>query len=152
MAKELTVGASDQISVIISGAKTTSAGGRATRQVDYRGGLAEFLDKYGEKVADVAPPNFDELKALGAAGNAAKLQAAMGKLTADLLASSSKPLPQRIVDATCNYLVKEHSFVISDQDPGTDHFYIAAGDLTPQMVVIPNDGVEWHVLAAAPFG
>ena len=152
MAEELKVKAGDRISIIISGTKTTAGGGRATRQVDYSGDLAEFLDKYGEAQTEVETPDFDELKSLGKAGDATALQAAMNKLSAELLASSIKPLPQQIVDATCTFLVKAHNFVISDQDPGTDNFYLSAGDLTPQMINVPGDGTEWHVLAAAPFG
>lgn len=152
MAQELTVGTGDRISIIISGVKSSSGGGRASRQVDYSGNLAEFLATYGEPEVEVKTPDMNHLKALGKAGDANALQAAMNKLSAELLASSAKPLPQRVVDATCKYLTSVHNFVISDKDPGTDHFYISAGDLTPQMIVVPGDGTEWHVLAAAPFG
>lgn len=151
MAETLKVGASDRLTIIISGVKTTGTG-RASRQVDFSGNLQAFLDTYGEKQAEVVAPDFEHLKTLGKAGNASALQAAMEKFSASLLASSVKPLPQRIVDATCSYLQSEHDFVISDKDPGTDNFYISAGDLTPQMMTIPGDGTEWTVMAAAPFG
>ena len=151
MATELTVGAGDRISIIISGVKN-SGGGRTSRQVDFSGDLAEFLETYGEAQADVKEIDSAKLKTLGKSGNAQALQAEMNKLSAQLLASSTKPLPQRIVSATCKYLVDVHDFKITDTDPGSDHFYISSGDLTPQMVEVPNDGVEWHVLAAAPFG
>ena len=151
MATELKVGPSDRISIIISGVKGTGSG-RSTRQVDYNENLAVFLEKYGEGEKDVAMPDFDKLKAMGKAGDGDALQAALGKLSADLMGSAAKPLPQRIVDAACKLLVAEYDFVIADSDPGTDKFYISAGDLTPQMVPVPGDGNEWHVLAAAPFG
>ena len=151
MATSLKVGPQDRVSIIISGVKGTGAG-RSTRQVDHSQNLAEFLEKYGEGEKDVQMPDFDNLKALGKAGDSAALTAALGKLSADLMGSAAKPLPQRIVDATCKLLVAEYDFVIADSDPGSDNFYISAGDLTPQMVSVPNDGNEWHVVAAAPFG
>lgn len=151
MATELKVGAGDRISIIISGVKN-SGGGRTSRQVDFQGNLEEFLNTYGEAQPASKEIDTDYLKSLGKSGNAAALQAAMNKLSAELLASSAKPLPQRIVSAVCKYLVDAHNFAISDTDPGEDRFYISSGDLTPQMVNVPNDGVEWHVLAAAPFG
>ena len=151
MATELKVGPQDRISIIISGVKGTGAG-RATRQVDYNENLSVFLTEYGEGEKDVEMPDFDNLKELGKKGDANALQAALGKLSADLMGSAAKPLPQRIVDATCKLLVDKYDFIIADTDPGTDKFYISAGDLTPQMIPVPNDGNEWHVLAAAPFG
>jgi len=148
---ELTLGDQDRISIIISGVKGTAAGGRATRQVDVDENLKSFLETYGEGDTEVATPDFDALKALSKADPKA-FEAQMAELTSKMVGSGAKSLPQRIVDATCEYLVKVHNFVISDKDPGSDHFYIAKGDLTPNMVKIPNDGVNWTVVAAAPFG
>lgn len=150
MAEELTVGKDDRISVIISGVKG-SGGGRATRQVDYDGNLQAFLDQYGEKKADVAEPDWDSLKGMGKT-DAAGLQAAMAKITSDLLGSGAKPLPQQVVDAVCKFLVDDQDMIIADADPGTDKFYVSKGDLTPQIIPIPGDGKQWLIAAAAPFG
>jgi len=144
------VGAQDRITIIISGVKGTG-GGRATRQVDYDGNLAAFLEAWGEAEVEVKEPDWDAMKKLGKS-SASDLQAAMAKLTADLVGTGAKALPQRIVDATCRFLVEEMDFIIADSDPGTDKFYISKGDLVPQVVNVPGDGKSWHITAAAPFG
>lgn len=150
MANENEVGPSDRVTIIITGVMSTS-GGRASRQVDYDSNLATFLETYGENTKSVAAPNMEALQKL-AGQDPAQLQAKMAQLTKELIGAGAKSLPQRIVDATCKFLVEEKGFIIADSDPGTDKFYVSKGDLVPQVLPVPGDGNSWHVVAAAPFG
>lgn len=141
----------DTITIVLTGVANSSGQGRQTQVVNFHGELEAFLDNYGAKVPASKPLTEKELVEL-AASNPEKLKQVMAKKTNELLHGAAKNMPQRIVDAVCNYLKVEKGFVISESDPGSDKFYIAPGDIAPTKHSIPNDGFAWHVTGVAPFG
>ena len=145
------VQAGDQVHIIISGVADVSGKGRTAKQVDHYAPLQAFLDEYGEGESGAEAPNLAELEGL-AGVDAEAFKAKMASLTASMLAVGGKAMSQRVVDATCEYLVREKGFVISDKDPGSEAFYVSKADLMPTELQVPNDGTIWTVLAAAPYG
>lgn len=145
------VSSKDTIQVLLSGLMHGSTG-RQTHVVNYNGLLAQFLEQYGDGTK-VEEPEIDpaQLKKL-AATDPDKLMLTLSELGQKLVGGTAKPLPSRIVDAVCNYLVKEHDFVISDSDPGSNVYYVSRGDIKPSRIDIPGDGSFWMIAAAAPFG
>lgn len=146
-----TIGTDDTIQIVLTGLKN-GATGRQTQLVNHSGSLALFMEQFGDGAsAQEVEINAEELKAL-ASSDLGALQLKLAELSDQLSSGSSKPLPSRIVDAVCNYLEKEHNFVISDSDPGNNVYYVSRGDIKPSRIEVPGDGSFWMIAAAAPFG
>lgn len=145
------IGKGDVIQIVLSGLRNGSTG-RQTTLVNYNGPLALFMETFGDG-ATAQEPEFtvEELKQLGKT-NPKALELKLAQLADQLTGGTSKPLVSRIVDAVCNYLVKEHGFKISDKDPGDNVYYVSRGDIKPSRIDVPGDGSFWMIAAAAPFG
>ena len=125
--------------------------GRQTNVVNEHMALAEFMNKYGKKQATFKSLSDAELAEL-AKTDAKAVEQHLVEKAAAFIAGATDNQAEQIVDAVCEFLVREKGFKISDSDPGSDHYYVSRGDLRPTKLDIPGDGVAWNVTAAAPFG